>query len=155
MANRYDDLTHSYRCCFRSGNHDVSQQANRYLRGLMQSPERNMERMAEVVPETDYQVLQHFLTHSHWEYQAVMAKDVDTWLGPNVGKARYIDESAHSKKGRKSVGVVRQWNGRLGKLDTCQVAVYGALGKGDREGLINTRLYLPGSGHPGIGIWPW
>ncbi len=112
----------------------------------MQSEKRNMERMVEVVPETDYQVLQHFLTHSSWDHQAVInqvAKDADAWLGAEVGTGLYIDESAHTKKGKKSVGVSRQWNGRLGKTDNCQVAVYGALGNGKHVGLIDARLYLP------------
>jgi len=54
-----------------------------------------------------------------------------------------VDESAFQKKGEKSVGVARQWNGRLGKQDNCQVGVFGALGQGDRVGLIDARLYLP------------
>ena len=115
MTCRYDDFTTTYQPCFRSGNHDVSPQANRYLRGLMQTPKRNMERMAEAVPDTDYQALQNFLTHSHWDHQAVMEKvsqDANAWLGGSVGSALYIDESGHSKKGKKSVGVARQYNGR-------------------------------------------
>lgn len=47
------------------------------------------------------------------------------------------------KKGTKSVGVARQWNGRLGKQDNCQVGVFGAIGKGDRVCLVDARLYLP------------
>lgn len=86
MAYRYDNFSTTYQPCFRSGNHDVSGQASRYLRGLMQSPKRNMERMAETVPDTDYQALQHFLTHAHWDHQAVMEKvshDANAWLGPS------------------------------------------------------------------------
>jgi SRSO17 transposase len=146
MASRYDDYTTTYTPCFRSGNHDVSAQARAYLRGLMQSEKRNMERMAEAVPETDHQVLQNFLTHSSWDHQGVMnqvSKDADTWLGGEVGTGLYIDESAFTKKGKKSVGVARQWNGRLGKTDNCQVAVYGALGKDKHVSLIDARLYLP------------
>ncbi len=112
----------------------------------MQSEKRNMERMVEVVPETDYQVIQHFLTHSAWDHQAVInqvAKDADAWLGAEVSTGLHIDESGHTKKGKKSVGVARQWNGRLGKNDNCQVAVYGALGNGKHVGLIDARLYLP------------
>jgi SRSO17 transposase len=112
----------------------------------MQSEKRNMERMAEVVPETDHQVLQNFLTHSSWDHQDVMArvtKDADTWLGGEIGTGLYIDETAFTKKGKKSVGVARQWNGRLGKTDNCQVAVFGALGKEKHVSLIDARLYLP------------
>jgi len=34
-----------------------------------------------------------------------------------------FDPSAFPKSGRESVGVARQWSGRLGKVDDCQVAV--------------------------------
>ena len=43
-----------------------------------------MERMAEAVPQTDYQRLQNFLTDSPWDHQAVMrqvAADADRLLG--------------------------------------------------------------------------
>jgi hypothetical protein len=48
----------------------------------------NMERIAEIVPDTEYQVLQNVLDHSSWDYQGVMepvSKDADTWLGGEVG----------------------------------------------------------------------
>jgi SRSO17 transposase len=112
----------------------------------MQAEKRNMERMAEAVPDSDEQVLQNFLTHSAWDYRPVMdqvAKNADHWVGGEVGAGLYVDESAFQKKGEKSVGVARQWNGRLGKQDNCQVGVFGALGQADRVSLIDARLYLP------------
>jgi len=135
----FDDL-------FRSGNHNVACTAQQYLCGLMQAEKRNMERMAEAVPDTDDQVLQNFLTHSSWDHRAVMdrvARKAGTLLGADRDVGLYIDESAFQKKGDKSVGVARQWNGRLGKQDNCQVGVFGALGRGDRVSLIDARLYLP------------
>ena len=86
----------------------------------MQSEKRNMERMVEAVPDSDYQVLQNFLTHSSWEHRGIMdrtAGNANTWIGAEVGAGLYIDESAFEKKGEKSVGVARQWNGRLAKQD--------------------------------------
>ena len=54
-----------------------------------------------------------------------------------------FDPSGFPKSGRESVGVARQWCGRLGKVDNCQVAIY--LGYVSRKGhtLVDTRLYLP------------
>jgi SRSO17 transposase len=54
-----------------------------------------------------------------------------------------FDPSGFPKSGGESVGVARQWCGRLGKVDTCQVAIY--LGYVSRKGhtLVDTRLYLP------------
>ena len=112
----------------------------------MQSPKRNMERMAEVVPDSDSQVLQNFLTHSSWDHREVMdkvARYANDWVGGDEGSGLYIDESCFAKKGKHSVGVARQWNGRLGKTDNCQVGVFGALGKGQHVSLIDARLYLP------------
>jgi SRSO17 transposase len=112
----------------------------------MQADKRNMERMAEAVPDSDEQVLQNFLTHSSWDYRAVMdrvAQQADACIGAEVGAGLYIDETAFQKKGIKSVGVARQWNGRLGKQENSQVGVFGALGRGDRVSLIDARLYLP------------
>ena len=54
-----------------------------------------------------------------------------------------VDESAFSKKGEASVGVARQYNGRLGKVDNCQVGVFATLSFETRSTLIGSRLYLP------------
>jgi len=102
--------------------------------------------MAEVVPDSDSQVLQNFLTHSSWDHREVMdkvARYANDWVGGDEGSGLYIDESCFAKKGKHSVGVARQWNGRLGKTDNCQVGVFGALGKGRHVSLIDARLYLP------------
>jgi len=42
-----------------------------------------------------------------------------------------------------SVGVARQYCGRLGKVDNCQMGVFACLGRGDRSTLVNFRLFLP------------
>jgi SRSO17 transposase len=121
-------------------------QAEEYLRGLAQAGRRNMERMAEVVPDTDYQRLQNFATNSPWDHRAVMrqvAGEADQLLGGEPDSSLLIDESGFAKKGKDSAGVARQWCGRLGKVDNCQVGVFGVLSNGARYALIDVRLYLP------------
>jgi SRSO17 transposase len=54
-----------------------------------------------------------------------------------------LDESGHRKRGKKSVGVSRQYLGSIGKVDNGQVAVFAALSQGDNVGIVNSRLYLP------------
>jgi len=54
-----------------------------------------------------------------------------------------FDPSAVAKKGTKSVGVARQWCGRLGKVENCQVGVYMAYVSRQDHSIVNTRLYLP------------
>ena len=112
----------------------------------MQARRKNIERMAEVVAESDEQALQHFLSQSPWSHRDVLdqvASEADARLGGYADSALLIDESGITKKGRHSVGVARQWNGRLGKVDNCQVGVFGALCHGERAALIDARLYLP------------
>jgi len=102
--------------------------------------------MIEKVPDADYQAVQHFITHSPWEYEPVMeqvADDCNRLLGGTPDSALFIDESSIPKKGKKSVGVARQWCGRLGKVDNCQTGVFAALNKGPYAAIIDTRLYLP------------
>lgn len=121
-------------------------QAEQYLRGLVQAGRKNMERMAEVVPDTAYQRLQHFLSHSPWDHQAAMrqvASEAERLLGGQPDSCLLIDESGFVKKGKDSAGVARQWCGRLGKLENCQVGVFAALCRGARHVLIDGRLYLP------------
>ena len=54
-----------------------------------------------------------------------------------------FDPSAFAKKGNKSVGVARQWCGRLGKVDNCQVSVFQGYVSRQEHVLVNMRLYLP------------
>lgn len=102
--------------------------------------------MAEIVPEANSQALHHFLAHSPWDARAVMdqvAGDVDALLGGDPDSCLLLDETCFAKKGKKSVGVARQWMGRQGKTDNCQVAVFAALARGRSVSLIDAELYLP------------
>jgi SRSO17 transposase len=54
-----------------------------------------------------------------------------------------FDPSAFAKKGTESVGVQRQWCGRLGKVDNCQVGVYMGYVSRREHALVDFRLYLP------------
>jgi hypothetical protein len=54
-----------------------------------------------------------------------------------------FDPSAFPKQGTESVGVQRQWCGRLGKVENCQVGIYlGYVGR-QEHALVDVRLYLP------------
>jgi SRSO17 transposase len=132
---------------FQSYRHNVSDKARQYASGLMQAGSRkNMDRMAEVVPDSKSRNLQQFLTHSKWSHREVIdhvAQDADKLLGDSRQACLLIDESGFAKQGKSSVGVARQWLGRLGKVDNGQVAVFGALAKGRYAAPVDVRLYLP------------
>ena len=127
-------------------NFDRTQAAYLYLCGLIQSERRNMERMEESVVDVDYEALQHFISSSMWDHRAVMdrvAQEADHLVGGTGRTALILDETAIAKKGKASVGVARQWNGRLGKTDNAQVGVAGVLSAGDRAMLVDMELFLP------------
>jgi SRSO17 transposase len=54
-----------------------------------------------------------------------------------------FDPSAFPKSGKESVGVARQWCGRLGKIDNCQVGITMGYVSAREHTLVDTRLYLP------------
>jgi SRSO17 transposase len=125
---------------------NISDKAFQYLKGLFQADKKNMERMEEKVAETVYDPLQYFLSDSKWDWRPLnsqIGRDSDKLLGGHNDSALYIDDTGIPKKGKKSVGVARQWCGQLGKVDNCQVAVFATLGKGKFSLPIDFRLFLP------------
>ena len=78
----------------------------------------------------------------HLPLIAVLAQQVGQAIGEPDGVIVF-DPSGFAKKGTKSVGVARQWCGRLGKLENCQVGIYlGYVSRRDHA-LADFRLYLP------------
>jgi SRSO17 transposase len=61
-----------YKKNFVTKTRSVVTQSLQYLRGLFQVVHKNIERMVEVIPETEYQSLHHFMSHSPWEHRPVM-----------------------------------------------------------------------------------
>ncbi len=135
-----------YGSFFRTRAHDNAAVAGGYLHGLTQAGEATFAAMAAVVEDGCEQQFQHFISHSPWRHEPVVeqvARDADRLLGGKPTSALIIDESSFVKQGDRSVGVARQWCGRLGKIDHCQVAVFAVLTDGARHTPVDMRLYLP------------
>jgi SRSO17 transposase len=142
------------------GRKEAQAQSLVYLKGLLLGQQRkSAEPMAlafgqpkdEGIGQNQVLNLQRFLSQSPWEsqdiqheIQAVYAEQLlpstATWSIGNVG---VLDSSGFPKKGRASVGVQRQYCGRLGKKDNCQVGVFlvGVTPAG--SALLDHQLYLP------------
>ena len=135
IGQRFVNFCDRFGSHFRSRTRTVETTVKHYLRGLFQAETKNRERMEEVVPEADHQALQHRLSESAWEERAVLdqvAQEANRLLGGHPDSRLLIDESGCPKKGKRSVGVARQWCGQLGKVENCQVGVFAALGRGLR-----------------------
>jgi SRSO17 transposase len=145
----------NYKSTFLSYRFDNTPVAINYLKGLLICPkgEANMERMEEQVANSEYRAYQHFISNSKWDYEGLqmkVAQDTSKLLNRqkelNHKPVGYIvDESAHRKKGKKSVGVSRQYAGVIGKVDNCQVGVYASLVNCTSASIINERIFLPES----------
>jgi SRSO17 transposase len=145
VDSHFIDFHRRYSPIFQLRTRDVNRIAEQYFKGLIQASKKNMERMAEAVPDCNDQSLQHFLTNSPWDDQLVVgqvAHDANTLLGGRGNSCLNLDESGMPKKGDKSVGVSRQWCGQLGKTDNCQVGVYSTLCHGEHAVPIGFRLFL-------------
>ncbi len=121
-----------------------------YLFGLMQSKRgaKNIERMEEDVPDFNYQSVHNTISHSPWDYRPLMdeiARRADGLLGGGPRSRLVIDDTGFQKKGNSSVGVTRQYVGRLGKVENSQIAVCTSLASGQQSTLTDIRLYLPES----------
>jgi SRSO17 transposase len=106
---------------------------------------KNIDRMAEVVPEFKSRNLQQFITHSKWDARAVIdhvARDGNNLIGDQEQTGLLIDESAFAKQEKMSVGAARQRLGRVGNVDNGQVAVFGVLAKNRFCLPVDVRLYL-------------
>ena len=146
MAGAFEKLFDRYSGFFRSRTRNCAAVARRYLNGLAQAEDCTFESMAAVVEDGCAQQFQNFITNSPWNHEPVVAQiaaDADRLLGGKATSCLIIDESSFPKQGDRSVGVSRQWTGRLGKVDNCQVAVFAILSDGQRHTPVDMRLYLP------------
>jgi SRSO17 transposase len=119
--------------------------ARTYVHGLLSDlDEKNAEAIA-YLHDQERQALQKFVGQAPWDDRPLvteLARQVGTELGEADG-VLVFDPSAFPKKGTESVGVQRQWCGRLGKVDNCQVGVYLGYVSRREHALVDCRLFLP------------
>lgn len=132
---------------FRTKTREMSRQARQYLQGLLVCLERgNMVRFEKVVPQSDHQSLQHFLSVSPWKeagvLEALQGRVIQVLGDPKEGSV-HIDEVGFPKSGGASVGVKWQYCGHAGKVENCQVGVFLGYVRGSVRTLIDRRLFLP------------
>ena len=119
--------------------------AHLYISGLLSDLERkNIESIAYRYDQ-DRRALQRFIGTAPWDYQPLQ-QELVRQIGLELGEADGVivfDPSGYKKCGCDSVGVQRQWLGRLGKVDNGQVGVYMAYASRKEYALADERLYLP------------
>ena len=89
--------------------------------------------------------VQHFVGCGKWDDDAILGelrRHVRQELA-DPSAVLVVDPSAFPKKGTASCGVQRQWCGRLGKEENCQVGVFLAYAAWGGCAPLDGRLYLP------------
>lgn len=132
-----------YRSCF---SHIQQAEAARiYLEGQLSDLPRKTAEPIAIDHDVDRQRIQYFVGVGRWEDEAVRAelrRHVVEEIGDPEG-ILVLDPSSFPKKGTESVGVKRQWCGRLGKVENSQLGVFiGYVGLRSAA-LVDAELYLP------------
>jgi len=123
----------------------LHQHAHTYVCGLLSDVERKNVASIAYRFGQERLPLPRFIGWADWDdtpLRQELVHQVAHQLGQDAG-VLVFDPSAFVKSGPESVGVARQWCGRLGKVDNCQVAL--SLGDVSAKGhtLVDMRLSLP------------
>ena len=131
------------------GRRETRDHSRHYLQALLvQSGERrNAENLSETVPASA-RVMQRFLAESPWDDDTGHGTPSRVLGTPGLDIRRRCGcwtAATSPKQGRKSVGVARQYCGRLGKVANCQAGMFLAYVSPLGRALVDKRLYLPQS----------
>jgi SRSO17 transposase len=115
------------------------------IRGLLSGLQRKTCEPIAVEAAVHRKPVQNFVGSGGWDDEAVMAE-----LRGHVREVLadpqailILDPSGFPKSGSESCGVARQWCGRLGKQDNCQLGVFLAYAAPGGYAPLDRRLYLP------------
>ncbi len=125
--------------------HEQESHATTVVQGLCSDLEHKNGESIAYLFGLDRKAVQHFIGESQWDDKP-LRKELTRQIGSQLGEPDGVlafDPSAFPKSGKQSVGVARQWCGRLGKIDNCQVGVYLAYVSSRGHALVDTELYLP------------
>jgi SRSO17 transposase len=119
--------------------------ARQYVSGLLSDLDSKDAESIAYLHDRDRQGMQKFIGQSEWDHRPLVTELVQQ-VAAELGEADGVlvfDPSAFAKKGTESVGVQRQWCGRLGKVENCQVGIYLGYVSRQDHALVDFRLYLP------------
>jgi len=118
-----------------------------YFSGLMSnSKAKSSEPIAlEFLDENAVRPMQRFMKSHRWNQEDMKAKNQSllSSMISSPGGMITVDSSEFPKKGTESVGVARQYCGRLGKVENCQSGVFVGYSSDKGYGLLTSQLYMP------------
>src|SRR5437868_5976437 len=125
---------------------EVRARVARFLAGLLSRIERkNGWQLAEELDESGPQGVQRLVNAADWDEEAVrdeLRGYVMEHLEDEQG-VLVVDETGFVKKGKKSVGVARQYSGTAGRRENSQMGVFLLYSSAKGHAFIDRALYLP------------
>lgn len=115
------------------------------IRGLISGLERKTAEPIAGAAGVPRKPVQFFVGSGCWDDEAVMG-ELRTHVREELARPDgvvVIDPSSFPKKGTHSCGVARQWCGRLGKVENCQVGVFLVYAGEAGYAPLDRQLYLP------------
>jgi SRSO17 transposase len=112
------------------------------IQGKLSKLERKTAEPIAYLADRARKPVQHFVGGGRWDDEAVLAelrRHVAEGLA-DPDAVLVVDPSGFPKKGTASCGVDRQWCGRLGKVDNCQVGVFLAYVAASGSTLVDRQL---------------
>lgn len=92
------------------------------------------------------QNMHHFMSNSPWSGSGLIhtvQDQISQCSEFRQGSVLILDESADDKAGRHAVGASRQYNGRRGKVDLCQVGVFLSLANQGLNCWVDGEVFIP------------
>src|SRR3989440_8203029 len=145
-TNLFESLVVRIGPCFARS--ETRERVKAYLRGLLSPIERkNGWQLAEEAGLATPYAMQYLLNRAVWESDELrdqlQAYVREMMAGPDG--MLVIDETGFLKKGKKSVGVKRQYSGTAGRIENCQLGVFLTYTSQAGHTLVDRELYLPKS----------
>lgn len=145
LPERLDRFWEYYGRWSRTRTRDTRHYGKAYLSALLRMEcKRNINQIARI-SQISEQNLQHFISNSPWS-----AREMITTMQRAVaerpelaGGMLILDESGDEKGSNKSVGASRQYHGRMGKVDLCQVGTFLAYAHDGIWTWVDGEIFIP------------
>jgi SRSO17 transposase len=106
---------------------------------------KNGWQLAEQAGESNPYGMQYLLNRAVWQSDD-LREELQAYVRETLAEENAIlvqDETGFLKKGKKSVGVQRQYSGTAGRVENCQVGVFLTYASKGEHTLVDRELYVP------------
>ncbi len=145
ITGQLEEYLTQYHSCF--GNSSQEKYFDAFERGLLSDLDRKtIEPIAlTLLGEKEVRGFQQFFQRAAFSDEQLLRQYQVHLLAALEAKDGFlsVDGSDFPKKGKQSVGVARQYCGRLGKVENCQAGVFLSYATEKGYGLVDRQLYLP------------